>query len=44
MVTLFAGTRPEAQTCIELAEKVVTVVHFKEPLGDREIVDGALVD
>jgi hypothetical protein len=44
VVTLFAGTRPEAETCIELAEKVVTVVHFKEPLGDREIVDGALVD
>jgi hypothetical protein len=44
VVTLFAGTRPEAETCIELAEKVVTIVHFEEPLGDREIVDGALPD
>ena len=44
VVTLFAGSRPEAETCIDLAEKVVTVVHFKEPVGDRELVDGALPD
>lgn len=40
-VTLFAGTRPEAETCIELAEQVVTVVHFDEPLGKRKLVDGS---
>jgi hypothetical protein len=44
VVTLFAGSRPEAETCIELAEKVVTIVHFEEPVGDRELVDGALPD
>jgi hypothetical protein len=44
VVTLFAGSRPEAETCIELAEKVVTVVEFREPVGDRELVDGALPD
>lgn len=44
VVTLFAGRRPEAETCIELAEKVVTVVEFKDPVGDRELVDGALPD
>lgn len=43
-ITLYAGSRPQAETCIELAEKVVTVVGFKEPLGDRELVDGALPD
>jgi hypothetical protein len=44
VVTLYAGSRPEAETCIELAEKVVTTVAFEEPLGDRELVDGALPD
>jgi hypothetical protein len=40
-VTLFAGTRPEAETCIEIAERVVTIVRFDEPLGGRKLVDGA---
>ena len=44
VVTLFAGARPKAQTCIDIAEEVVTVVHFEEPVGGREIVDGALPD
>ena len=43
-ITLYAGSRPEAEECIDLAEKVVTVVDFKEPVGDRELVDGALPD
>ena len=44
VITLFSGTRPDAETCIELAEKVVTVVELEDPVGDREIVDGALPD
>ncbi|HEY7874097.1 MAG TPA: hypothetical protein VIG64_03135 [Actinomycetota bacterium] len=43
VVTLFAGSRPEAETCIELAERVVTEVDLDEPLGDRRLVDGSRV-
>jgi hypothetical protein len=43
-ITLFSGSRPEAETCIELAEKVVTVVELDEPVGGRELVDGARPD
>jgi hypothetical protein len=40
-VTLFAGARASKKPCIELAEEVVTTVHLDEPLGDRDLVDGA---
>jgi hypothetical protein len=40
-VTLFAGARESKKPCIDLAEQVVTVVRFDEPLGGRKLVDGA---
>lgn len=41
VVTLFAGARPGAGMCPDIAEQVVTDVHFDEPLGDRKLVDGS---
>jgi hypothetical protein len=43
MVTLFEGhtETDEDVACIEIALKKATIVELDEPLGDREIVDGA---
>ena len=43
-VTMYSGSRPEAEECIDLAERVVTIVDFDEPLAGRELVDGARID
>ncbi len=40
-ITLFTGTVPGDQVCIELAEFQGVEVTLDEALGDREIVDGA---
>ena len=40
-VTLFTGRVPRAQVCIEIAELQAVDVRLGEPLGGREIVDGA---
>jgi hypothetical protein len=42
IATIFYGNKPEAEMCIEIAEYQVVTVHLEEPLGGREIVDGAL--
>ncbi len=42
-MTLFEGhtETEEDVACIEIAMKKATIVELDEPLGDREIVDGA---
>jgi hypothetical protein len=40
-MTLFTGRVPGADVCIELAELQGVEVALQEPLGDREIADGA---
>ncbi|HXF56429.1 MAG TPA: hypothetical protein VNO34_02410 [Actinomycetota bacterium] len=40
-VTLFEGRAPGDRVCIELAVEKVVRVGLEEPLGDREVVDGA---
>lgn len=41
VLTLFVGRVPGDHACIEIAEFVVTTVDLAEPLGGREIRDGA---
>jgi hypothetical protein len=40
-VTLFIGRVPGNQVCVEIAEYQAIEVELDEPLGGREIVDGA---
>jgi len=40
-ITLYEGTVPGAEVCTEIAMFVSTTVTFDEPVGGREIVDGA---
>ncbi|MGH2808667.1 MAG: hypothetical protein ACRDKT_15490 [Actinomycetota bacterium] len=40
-ITVFDGTRPEVEVCIEIAQRVRSIVKLARPLGNREIVDGA---
>lgn len=40
-VTLFEGRVPGDRVCIQLAVQKVVRVELEEPLGDREVVDGA---
>jgi hypothetical protein len=40
-VTLFIGRVPGNQVCVEIAEYQAVEVELDEPLGGREIVDGA---
>lgn len=43
-LTVYVGADPDmspAQVCIELAREYETIVELGEPLGDREVVDGA---
>lgn len=44
VVTLFSGTAPGAQrkTCIAIAQYQAVEVELDGPLGDREVVDGAV--
>lgn len=44
-VTVYVGTDPAAGrdvVCIEIAKRYETVARLDAPLGDREVVDGAL--
>ena len=40
-LTIHEGRNPEAETCIELAVRKVVRVTLDEPIGDRDVVDGA---
>ena len=42
-ITLWEGLDPETgdEACIEIAVKKAVKVHLDEPLGDREVIDGA---
>jgi hypothetical protein len=40
-VTIFDGNDPDAEMCIELAQRVRTIVKLDRPLGNRTLVDGA---
>ena len=40
-VTVFTGSKPGAQVCIEIAELVVTTVELSAPLGERVVIDGS---
>ena len=40
-LTIYEGRNPEAETCIELAVRKVVRVTLDEPIGDRDVVDGA---
>jgi hypothetical protein len=40
-ITLYTGSVPGDQVCIELAEYQGVEVTLDRPLGDREIIDGA---
>jgi hypothetical protein len=40
-VTIFDGNDPDAEVCIELAQRVRTIVKLDRPLGSRTLVDGA---
>lgn len=42
IATIFYGSKPNADVCIELAEYQAVVVQLDEPVGGREILDGAL--
>lgn len=44
IITLFTGSVPGAEVCIDIAEFVVTIVDLAEPLNGREIVDGAVAE
>lgn len=39
--TIFYGNKPDADVCIEIAEYQVVTVQLDEPLGGRDVVDGA---
>jgi hypothetical protein len=41
VVTLFAGRKPDAEVCIEVAKRFVTRVELSEPVAGRKIVDGS---
>ena len=34
-ITVFDGNNPDAETCIEIAQRVRTIVKLARPLGDR---------
>ena len=40
-ITIFDGNDPDAEACIELAQRVRTIVKLDRPLGSRTLVDGA---
>ena len=40
-ITIFDGNDPDAEVCIELAQRVRTIVKLDRPLGSRTLVDGA---
>lgn len=40
-VTIYDGNDPDAEVCIELAQRVKTIVKLDRPLGSRTLVDGA---
>jgi hypothetical protein len=40
-ISIFDGNNPDAEVCIELAQRVRTIVKLAHPLGDRTLVDGA---
>lgn len=40
VVSLFGGTVPGAQICIEIAVLKATIIELTEPVGGRQIVDG----
>lgn len=40
-VTIYEGRAPDAETCIEIAVTVKSIVKLDRPLGDRKVVDGA---
>jgi hypothetical protein len=44
-ITLFEGSDPSANdvACIDIAMLASTTVHLDQPLGDRQIVDGAQI-
>jgi len=41
IATIFYGSKPHAEVCIEIAEYQVVTVPLDEPLGGRKIVDGS---
>lgn len=44
VVTLYEGRVPTAEVCIEVAVRKAVEVRLDEPLGDRDIQDGARAD
>jgi hypothetical protein len=42
IATIFYGSKPDAEVCIEIAEYQVVTVPLEEPFGGRKIVDGSL--
>jgi len=40
-VTVYEGRVPGAGVCIEMAQLKAVRIHLDEPLGGREVVDGA---
>ncbi|MQB00831.1 MAG: hypothetical protein GEU78_11150 [Actinobacteria bacterium] len=42
IATIFYGSKPDIQACIDIAEYQVVTVQLDEPVGGRKIVDGSL--